>query len=696
MRSSAFKLSRSCGRATRRRPSIWHPAPAPSTRGSVRGTIDRMSGTETPAATLDEARAAFAGRAWERAHELFAAVAAERPLEAEDLERFAKAAYWVGAADGAISVREAAYEAFLARGDSARAASCALTLQRQHASMLQDSLAAAWLTRAERLLVSADESTAHGYLAIAHADGTRARGDLAEALALVERAAQIASRFDDRDLPTWALMRRGMFLVDAGRVGEGWPLMEQVASAVAGGELGTFTTGAVLTNIVNMCRDLGDYRRGSEWSDAAMRWCERQHIKGFPGVCRVNRAAILRMLGRLREAEEEARSAWRELMGFSPAHAAAAQHELGEVQLRLGDLVAADEAFRQARELGEDPQPGLALLRLGEGDLDVAASSIGRSLQVAAFDRFARARMLPAQAEIAGAAGDVQTARAARDELAEIAHQVGSPAFRAASEWTAGLAALLEDDPDGASGHLGEARKLWDEVGAPYESAKVALAFAQAQLAAGHEEAAAIELDAARIAFERMGAHLEARRPTELLARIRSGGVSARSVRTFLFTDIVGSTALIEVIGDEAWNDLRHWHNEALRATFAAHGGEEIDHAGDGFFVAFPDPARAVACAVEIQRRLAEHRRAHGFAPQVRMGLHATAATRDETGYTGLGVHTASRIGSLAGAGEILASAETLAAVPDARGSERRSVPLKGIVVPVDVVSIDWRPSKKD
>jgi len=655
-----------------------------------------VSGTETPAATLDQAREAFAGRAWQRAHELFAAVAAQRPLDAEDLERFAKAAYWIGAANGAISVREAAYEAFLARGDNARTAFCALTLQRQHASMLQDSLAAAWLTRAERLLVGADESTAHGYLAIAHADAARARGDLAEALTLVERAQEIASRFDDRDLPTWALMRRGMFLVDAGRVDEGWPLMEEVAATAAGGELGSFTTGAVLTNVVNMCRDLGDYRRGSEWSDAAMRWADRQQIEGFPGICRVNRAAILRMLGRLREAEEEARSAWQELVEFSPAHAAAAQHELGEVQLRLGELAAADEAFRQARELGEDPQPGLALLRLVQGDLDVAASSIRRSLQVAAFDRFARARMLPAQAEIAGAVGNAQTARAARDELAEIAHQVGTPSIRAASEWTAGLAALLEDDPVGASGHLSEARKRWDEVGAPYESAKAAVAYAQAQLAAGNEEAAAIELDAARTAFERLGAHLEARRPAELLARTRSAGASSRTVRTFLFTDIVGSTALIEVIGDEAWNDLRRWHNDALRSAFADHGGEEIDHAGDGFFVAFPDAARAVACAVAIQRRLAEQRRAQGFAPQVRMGLHATAATRDETGYTGLGVHTASRIGSLAGAGEILASAETLAAVPNARSSERRSVSLKGIVEPVDVVLIDWRPSTKD
>lgn len=655
-----------------------------------------MGGTESPAATLEEARAAFAGRAWRRAHELFATVAAERRLEARDLERFAKAAYWIGAANGSISIREAAYESFVADGDNAEAALCALTLQRQHSSMLQDSLAAAWLTRAERLLVGTPESTAHGYLAIAHADAARARGDLTEAQALAVRAVEIASRADDRDLPTWALMRRGMFLVDAGRVDEGWPLMEEVAGAATGGELGSYTTGAILSNVVSTCADLGDYRRGDEWSDAAMRWCDRQQITGFPGICRVNRATILRMLGKLRQAEAEAREAWLELMDFSPAHAAAAQHELGEVQLRLGDLAAADEAFRQARELGEDPQPGLALLRLLQGDLVTAAASISRSLQVAAFDRFARARMLPAQAQIAGAAGDEQAARAAREELAEIAGQVRVPAIRAAHAWAAGLAALIEGDTGRASDHLREARKRWDEVGAPYESAKVGLALAEAQLADGNEGAAAIELDTAQTTFERLGSHLEARRVAEIRARTGPDAASSRAVRTFLFTDIVGSTALIEVIGDEAWNDLRRWHNEALRASFAEHEGEEIDHAGDGFFVAFPDPASAVACAVQIQRRLAEHRRTNGFAPQVRMGVHATAATRDEAGYTGLGVHTASRIGSLAGAGEILASAGTVADVSAAPTSEPRAVPLKGIVEPVDLVSIDWRRPGQD
>ena len=648
-----------------------------------------MSGTETPAGTIDEARAAASGKAWQRAHDLFSTVA-QRGLEPEDLEWFAKAAYWIGDANGSIHIREAAYERFLERDDKGRAALCALTLHRQHVTMLQDSLATAWLTRAERLLMDEPESEAHGYLAIAHADAARARGDVARALALIQHAQEVANGSTDLDLSAWCLMRRGMFLLDAGRVDDGWPLVEDVAAAAAGGGLGSFTTGAILSNVVGMCRDLGHYRRGIEWSDAAMRWCERQGIVGFPGVCRINRAEMVRMLGRLSEAEEEARSALKELTEFSPAHAAVAQHELGEVQLRLGDLAGAEEAFRRARELGEDPQPGLALLRLAQGDLDAAAASIRRSLQSAAFDRFARARLLPVLAEIARAAGDAQTARAARDEMAEIAAQILSPAIWAASEWTAGQFALVEGDSGSASVRFRSSRGGWNEVGAPFESARAAVGLAEAQLAGGDEEAAAGELEAARATFERLGARLEERRAGELLARAGMDGTTSRAVRTFLFTDIVGSTSLIELIGDDAWDDLRRWHDQALRSSFSDHGGEEIDHAGDGFFVAFPDAASGVACAVGIQRRLAEHRRTHGFAPMVRMGIHATEATRDQTGYTGLGVHAASRIGSLAEAGEILASAPTLDGLPDVRRSNRRSVTLRGIVGQVEVVSIDW------
>ena len=169
----------------------------------------------------------------------------------------------------------------------------------------------------------------------------------------------------------------------------------------------------------------------------------------------------------------------------------------------------------------------------------------------------------------------------------------------------------------------------------------------------------------------------------------RPGG--AREVRTFMFTDIVGSTALVEAIGDEAWHDLLHWHDEALRRCFAENAGEEVDHTGDGFFAAFPDAGSALACAAAIQRRLADHRREHGFAPKVRIGLHAAEATRVGRDFEGAGVHAAARIGALAEGGEILASVETVEGTGVVAVGEPREVSLKGIARPVQVVAVDWR-----
>ena len=157
-----------------------------------------------------------------------------------------------------------------------------------------------------------------------------------------------------------------------------------------------------------------------------------------------------------------------------------------------------------------------------------------------------------------------------------------------------------------------------------------------------------------------------------------------------MFTDIVGSTGMIAVIGDDAWVHLRRWHDQALRAIFATHGGQEIDHAGDGFFVAFPTEADAIECAIEIQRSLEAHRRLNGFAPQVRIGIHAAAAMVAGGDYQGAGVHVAARIGAAAVGGEILASLETARAAGIVVG-ETRTLSLKGVPEPVDATSIPWR-----
>ena len=162
-----------------------------------------------------------------------------------------------------------------------------------------------------------------------------------------------------------------------------------------------------------------------------------------------------------------------------------------------------------------------------------------------------------------------------------------------------------------------------------------------------------------------------------------------RVEKTFMFTDIVKSTALVEAIGDEAWESLLHWHDETLRSLFAAFQGEEVVSTGDGFFVGFDSPEAAIDCAIAIQRNFAEHRRDHGFAPQIRIGLHATPATEAEGNFHGKGVHEAARISALAEGGEILASKATAADRPGL--SEPRSVSLKGIAEPVEIVAIEWR-----
>jgi class 3 adenylate cyclase len=641
---------------------------------------------------LEEGRRAYGRRAWQEAYRLLKEADGADRLSPEDLEALAKSAWWIGEAAESIALFERSYAAYLERGDRAQAAFIALILRRDYMAKLAGSVAQGWLNRAEQLLEVEPESVAHGYLALAHGELAFSRGELDHALSHYDRAVEIASRFDDPDLPVWAAMRRGEALANAGRLDEAWPLMEGAAASAVGGELGAHTTGAVFCNVMAACRESADYRRGSEWAEVAKRWCERQEISGFPGICRVHRAEFMRLTGAWVEAEAEVRRACDELRDFHPAVAGAAFHELGEVRLRVGDYDGAEEAFEQARALGEESQPGRALLLLAKGDPDAAAASIRGSLEELTWNRLARARLLPAQAEIARARGDAGATAAAAAELAEIAEDFDTAAIRAAAAQAAGVAALVRGEPDDAAGRFREARRLWREIDAPFEAATVSVLLAEAQTAQGDAESAKLELGSARSTFERLGAIPDMARTDAVLAHVAAGRApAAREVRTFMFTDIVGSTALVEAIGDEAWHDLLHWHDEALRRCFAENAGEEVDHTGDGFFAAFPDAGSALACAASIQRRLAEHRREHGFAPRVRIGLHAAEATRVGRDFEGAGVHAAARIGALAEGGEILASIETVEGTGAIAVGEPREVSLKGIGKPVQVVPVDWR-----
>jgi class 3 adenylate cyclase len=223
--------------------------------------------------------------------------------------------------------------------------------------------------------------------------------------------------------------------------------------------------------------------------------------------------------------------------------------------------------------------------------------------------------------------------------------------------------------------------------------AEVRVLLGRALRALGDDEAAALELKAARAAFERLGARPAAESTGKLLDEfVPPEKAAERAHRAFMFTDIVKSTDLVGLIGDEAWEDLLAWHDQTLRSLFASHRGEVAHHTGDGFFVAFEDPRSALTCAVAIQRAFAEHRRAQGFSPVLRIGVHAAEATRRGEDYSGGEVHKAARIAALAEGGEILASVATVAvAEGDFEVSEPREVTLKGVTGPVEVSRIEWR-----
>jgi class 3 adenylate cyclase len=638
--------------------------------------------------SLQTAREAAGRNAWREAYDAYSTVDAQ-DLPPRDLERFADSAWWTGRLDEAINLRERSYAGFASGGEKPRAARVALTLSWDHSGRGAFSVSHGWFANAERLLEGQRESVEHGLLALTRAvNALFAEGDLASAIEDFGRAFELGQRFGDRDIQVLALVGKGRAFVKSGEVEQGLALLDEATAAAISGHLQPYSTGLVYCITISSCNDLGDYRRAAEWTEAANRWCDRLDVTGFPGACRIHRAEIMRLRGDWPGAEKQAVEACEELHDFDRYITGGGYYEIGEIRRRRGDFAAAEEAYRTANELGRNPQPGLALLRLAEGKVDGAVAGITRTLQDVE-DPLSRLRALPAQVEIAIAAADLKTARAAADELERLvdSYKIGghrAPAFDATVHLTSGQIKLAEDDTEGAARCLQRARDEWQRVGAPYERAQARMLLGIAFRRQGDEHAATSELEAALATFERLGAKLDEERAKELLGRLQAR-------RTFVFTDIVDSTKLLETLGNEKWKKLLARHDEVLRERIVESGGEVIKQTGDGFFAAFDSPKAAIEAAVAIQRALA----AEVVAPDVRIGAHTGGAFQtnaDFSDYGGEGVHVAARIGAAAGAAEILVSRDTLDDVGTAfRLSEPRSELLKGFEQPIDLVSVDWR-----
>ena len=605
-----------------------------------------------------------------------------------------EAAWWAARMSASNDAGERAYQAYLAGDDRPAAARAAAYVSRNYISAGQGAIGKAWLQRAERALEGVPESAENARVLRFRASVLLHEGRAQEAAELADEALEIATRHAHPDIQALALQAKGMALVVLGEAEEGVALQDEATVAAVSGDLSPTATGMIYCNAIAECARMLDYRRAGEWTEAAKRWCERQAISGFPGICRVYRAEIMRLRGAWPDAEQEVRRACVELKDHGiDAFAGGGLYELGEIRLRMGDVEGAEDAFRQAHALGFEPYPGLALVRLAQGRIDQAASAINRAVSDAA-DPLTRAKLLPAQVSIALEVEDLDTAAQAAEALDGIATTFGTPAFAAHAATARAALALARGEASQARRELRRAIGIWTELDFPYELAEARVLLGLAHRAEGDEDAASLELAAARARFEELGARGQVARVAELVGGPSPIGPSVpdRVGRTFMFTDIVKSTDLVEAIGDEHWADLQRWHDDVLRETFVRHGGEEVDHAGDGFFVAFPGAQSAIDCAVAIQRRLAEHRRSAGFAPQVRIGVHTTDAIRTGGSYRGRGVHEAARVAALAGGGEIVATRDTAdAAGPSVSVADARKVQLKGIAEPVEVISIEWR-----
>lgn len=650
-----------------------------------------MGKTET---RLEAGKNALQRHAWAEAFADLKSADAGNELDAEGLEMLADAAWWTAQPADSVAARERAYTAFVAAGNKRRATRVALRLTQDNANKLAFAAAQAWFARAQELIEGDEESVEYGYVLFVGFLMGPATPDLDATVALARRITEIGKRHNDRDLQAMASIAQGSALVAHGEIAAGFAYFDAATVAAVAGELDIWSTGWVYCTTIGTCRELADYRRASEWTEATTRWCERQSITGFPGICRVYRAEIVALRGAWAQAEQEARRACEELQRYDLAMSAGlAFYDIGEIRLRMGDLPAAKEAFRRAHEMGMVPEPGMSLVRLAEGDAATAGSSLHRALANETA-QFTRARLLPAEIEVALALGDRDRARAASTELDAIAKLYGTPAMDAIASSSRAALQLADGDAVAAEATLRSVLRLWLELGFPYEVARTRVLIAAAYRAQGDGAAAALELEAARSTFERLGARRDLRQVGELLgseAPPADDAVGDTVERTFLFTDIVLSTKLAAAIGDDAWKDLIRWHDQALRALIAEHRGEEIRHTGDGFFVAFASAADAIDCAVAIQRRLSEQRKLQGFALQVRIGMHTAVAHRRGLDYAGFGIHEAARISGAAGAGEILVGADTLKAAKTTYPSEARRLTLKDMPEPVEVASIDWR-----
>jgi tetratricopeptide (TPR) repeat protein len=452
---------------------------------------------------------------WDEAFDLLMKAGADSPLAPTELPVLAEVAYAAGHLDVTIEVWERAHAACVQAGDHAAAAAAAVRLAMH---LLFDTALMApvrgWLARADRLLEGTGETPAHAWLAVVRTYERMLTGDAPGARLWARRAIETGSACDPAACAIGRVAEARLLILD-GDVRHGLALLDEAGVATVSGELDPLSTGVVYCELVCALQGLAHYDMAEEWTEAMERWCETNAIGSLHGRCRVHRAEILRLRGSCNEAERQALVAYEELRPYLRRELGWPLNEVGRIRLHKGDVIGAEEALLAAHRAGWDPQPGLALVRLAQGDPGAAAASIRdaleRPVRVPSKERppntaLQRAPLLEAQVEIEIAVGDIDRARSAADELELAATRFESIALVASAAHARGRVRIAEGDAAGAEQSLSEAVRRWNDVGAPYEAAIARLSLAEAHGASGSEHRAVLERQAARTILEGIAA----------------------------------------------------------------------------------------------------------------------------------------------------------------------------------------------
>jgi len=478
----------------------------------------------------ERARGSFERRAWGDAFAELSAAHRDGQLEVEDLERLAVSAYMVGRDDACEDAWIGAHHAWLRRGEAERAARCAFW--QALGLFFRGDLAPAmgWVARGGRLLEDPRaDCVEQAWLLMLKALPLLFDGNEDAASPSFLEAGEIAARFADPDATMFARLGRGYSLILQGRVAEGMALLDEVMVSVTADEVAPMLAGIAYCQVIALCQAVFDLRRAREWTEALTRWCDLQpDIVPFRGNCLVHRCEIFQLQGAWTDALESARRACEWLAGPPTWDAlGSAYYQLAEIQRLRGELEEAEESYRRASLAGRDPEPGMSLLRMAQGRIDLAVSAIRRALDEAQ-DPIARSRLLPACVEVLLEADDIGSARAAADELAGIAAQLDAAYLNALAAEASGAVLLGEGDPRAALTTLRMAHRSWRDLDAPHQAARARLLIAVACRELGDGASAELEFEAARSALEELGAGPDLERLARLAGSPRPGGLSRR------------------------------------------------------------------------------------------------------------------------------------------------------------------------